>query len=124
MACVIRPRRTMMKTIETIAPAQAPRAARLAAPGGGAARSCLQRLSRLRAGRARPLDPAVVTVGSIHGGTKGNIIPDEVKLQLTLRSYSDDVRAHSIEAVKRICRGEAIAAGIPDNLMPIVTVVA
>jgi hippurate hydrolase len=71
----------------------------------------------------RPVDPAVVTVGSIHGGTKHNIIPDEVKLQLTLRSYSDTVRARSIEAVRRICRGEAIAAGIPDDRLPIVSVI-
>jgi metal-dependent amidase/aminoacylase/carboxypeptidase family protein len=71
----------------------------------------------------RPIDPAVVTVGSIHGGTKANIIPNEVKLQLTLRSYSDFVRAHTIEAVRRICRGEAIAAGLPDDLMPVVTVI-
>ncbi len=71
----------------------------------------------------RPVDPAVVTVGSIHGGTKSNVIPDEVKLQLTLRSYSAGVRAHTIEAIKRICRGEAIAAGMPDDRMPIVTVV-
>lgn len=70
----------------------------------------------------RPLDPAVVTVGSIHGGTKSNVIPDEVKLQLTLRSYSDAVRQHTIEAVKRICRGEAIAAGIPEELMPVVSI--
>jgi hippurate hydrolase len=70
----------------------------------------------------RPLDPAVVTVGSIHGGTKSNIIPDEVKLSLTLRSYSDTVRRHTIEAVKRICRGEAIAAGIPEDRMPIVEI--
>jgi hippurate hydrolase len=70
----------------------------------------------------RPVDPAVVTVGSIHGGTKHNIIPDEVKLQLTLRSYSADVRRHTIEAIKRICRGEAIAAGLPDDRMPVVTV--
>ncbi len=70
----------------------------------------------------RPVDPAVVTVGSIHGGTKHNIIPDEVKLQLTLRSYTDEVRARTIEAVRRICRGEAIAAGIPDDRMPVVTV--
>ena len=70
----------------------------------------------------RPTDPAVVTVGSIHGGTKHNIIPNEVKLQLTLRSYSDNVRRHTLEAVKRICRGEAIAAGLPDDLMPVVTV--
>lgn len=66
----------------------------------------------------RPVDPAVVTVGSIHGGTKHNIIPDEVKLQLTLRSYSDDVRSRTIEAIKRICRGEAIAAGMPEDRMP------
>jgi len=63
-------------------------------------------------------DPAVVTVGSIHGGTKSNIIPAEVKMELTLRSYSDDVRAHLVAAVRRICRGEAIAAGLPDELMP------
>jgi hippurate hydrolase len=69
----------------------------------------------------RPVDPAVVTVGSIQGGTKHNIIPDEVKLQLTLRSYSDRVREHTLEAVKRICRGEAIAAGMPEDRMPIVT---
>jgi len=70
----------------------------------------------------RPIDPAVVTVGSIHGGTKHNIIPDEVKLQLTLRSYTDAVRQHTLEAIRRICRGEAIAAGLPEDLMPIVTV--
>ncbi len=70
----------------------------------------------------RPVDPAVITVGSIHGGTKHNIIPNEVKLQLTLRSYSDLVRQHTIEAIRRICRGEAIAAGLPDDLMPVVTV--
>jgi amidohydrolase len=70
----------------------------------------------------RPLDPAVVTVGSIHGGTKHNIIPNEVKLQLTLRSYTDHVRQHTIAAIRRICRGEAIAAGVPDELMPVVTI--
>lgn len=70
----------------------------------------------------RPVDPAVVTVGSIHGGTKHNIIPNEVKLQLTLRSYTDQVRQHTIEAIRRICRGEAIAAGIPDELMPTIAI--
>src|SRR5206468_5976281 len=48
-----------------------------------------------------PGEPAVVTVGSIHGGTKHNIIPDEVQLQLTLRSYTDEVRAQTIAAIKR-----------------------
>jgi hippurate hydrolase len=70
----------------------------------------------------RPVDPAVVTVGSIHGGTKHNIIPDEVKLQLTIRSYADDVRSRILDAVRRICRGEAIAAGLPEDRFPIVTV--
>ena len=70
----------------------------------------------------RPVEPAVVTVGSIHGGTKHNIIPNEVKLQLTLRSYSDNVRQHPIAAIRRICRGEAIAAGLPDDLMPVISI--
>lgn len=69
----------------------------------------------------RPVDPAVVTVGSIQGGTKHNIIPDEVKLQLTLRSYSDAVRENTLNAVRRICRGEAIASGIPEDRMPVVS---
>ena len=72
----------------------------------------------------RATDPAVVTVGSFHGGTKPNIIPSEVKLELTLRSYSDDVRAHLVSSIRRICRGEAIAAGIPEELMPEVEVKA
>jgi len=69
-----------------------------------------------------PGEPAVVTVGSIHGGLKHNIIPDEVQLQLTLRSYTDEVRQQTIAAVKRITRGLAIAAGVPEDRMPIVTV--
>ena len=67
-------------------------------------------------------DPAVVTVGSIHGGTKPNIVPAEVRLELSLRSYSDETRAHLVSSIRRICRGEAIAAGLPDDLMPEVTV--
>jgi amidohydrolase len=66
----------------------------------------------------QPGEPAVVTVGSIHGGTKNNIISDEVKLQLTLRSYTDEVRQQTTEAVKRIVRGQALSAGIPENLLP------
>src|SRR5438132_6204727 len=65
-------------------------------------------------GRANnPLDPAVATAGGIHGGTKHNVIPDEVKLQLTVRSYKDDVRKHLLEAIARIAKGEAAAAGAP-----------
>ena len=68
-----------------------------------------------------PTQPAVVTVGSIHGGTKHNIIPDEVRLQLTLRSYSDDVRQHTKEAIQRITSGLAEAAGIPKDRYPTVS---
>jgi hippurate hydrolase len=60
-----------------------------------------------------PFDPAVITVGSIHGGTKHNIIPDEVQLQLTVRSFTDPVRQHLLSAINRIARAEAAAAGAP-----------
>jgi hippurate hydrolase len=68
-----------------------------------------------------PQDAVVVTVGSIHGGTKHNIIPSEVKMQLTVRSYSKETRQHLLDGIKRIARGEAIAAGLPDELMPVVS---
>ncbi|HUK91606.1 MAG TPA: amidohydrolase [Blastocatellia bacterium] len=67
-----------------------------------------------------PLDPAVVTVGSIHGGSKHNIIPDDVHLQLTVRAYSEEVRRHILASIERITKGIAMAAGIPDRLAPIV----
>nr|WP_315399076.1 amidohydrolase [uncultured Duganella sp.] len=70
-----------------------------------------------------PRDPAVVTIGSIHGGTKRNIIPYEVKLELTTRSFSDKANQIIVDGVARIARGVAIAAGIPDDRMPVVTVV-
>jgi amidohydrolase len=60
-----------------------------------------------------PLEPAVVTVGSIHGGTKHNIIPDEAKLQLTVRTYKPEVRKQILDAIERIAKGESIAAGSP-----------
>jgi amidohydrolase len=60
-----------------------------------------------------PLDPAVITVGSIHGGTKHNIIPDEVRLQLTVRSYGDDVRKRLLDAIARVAQGEAATARAP-----------
>ena len=69
-----------------------------------------------------PLDSAVVTVGSFHGGAKHNIIPDEARLQLTVRSYTDEVRAKLLDGIARIAKGEAIAAGMPEDKMPVVTV--
>jgi hippurate hydrolase len=67
-----------------------------------------------------PLDPAIVTVGSIHGGTKHNIIPNEVKLQLTVRTYKAEVRTRILASIERIAKGLAIAAGIPPELAPTV----
>ncbi|NIJ36525.1 hippurate hydrolase [Sphingopyxis panaciterrae] len=69
-----------------------------------------------------PLDSAVVTVGSFHAGAKHNIISDEAKLQLTVRSYTDEVRNHLLDGIARIAKGEAIAAGIPEDKMPVVSV--
>ncbi|MCM8556274.1 M20 metallopeptidase family protein [Sphingomicrobium sediminis] len=69
-----------------------------------------------------PLDPAVVTVGSFHAGAKHNIISDEAELLLTVRSYSDETRAQLLAAIERIAMGEAMAAGVPEDRMPIVTV--
>ena len=69
-----------------------------------------------------PSQPAVVTVGDIHGGTKRNIIPDEVKMELTTRCYSEEVRQMIIDGVKRTAKGVAIAAGVPADRMPVVTV--
>ena len=65
-----------------------------------------------------PFQPAVVTVGSIHGGTKHNIIPDEVTLQLTIRSYDAAQQQRLLDGIQRVVKGEAIAAGIPEALMP------
>lgn len=67
-----------------------------------------------------PQDSAVVTVGSFQAGFKHNIISDKANLQLTVRSYSDETRAKLLDGIKRIVRGEAIAAGVPEDRMPIV----
>ncbi|HET6854120.1 MAG TPA: amidohydrolase [Pyrinomonadaceae bacterium] len=69
-----------------------------------------------------PLDPAVVTVGSIHGGTRYNIIPDEVNLQLTVRTYKEDVRKRVLASIERIIKGVAATAGIPEDRAPIMKV--
>jgi amidohydrolase len=66
----------------------------------------------------QPGEPVVVTVGSIHGGTRRNIIPDEVRLQLTVRSYKEEARQQTLAAIKRIVRGQALAAGIPEDRLP------
>ena len=69
-----------------------------------------------------PTDPAVVTVGSIHGGTKHNVIPNEVKLQLTLRSYTDEVRNQTLSSIERIVKGSAISAGLTEEYFPVIEI--
>src|SRR5688500_1728261 len=69
-----------------------------------------------------PVDPIVVTVGSIHGGTKHNIISDEVKMQLTVRTYKAEVRERVLAAIERIAKGIATAAGVSPDRAPIVHV--
>lgn len=67
-----------------------------------------------------PVKPAVITVGSIHGGMRPNIIPDEVKMLLTTRFFEDGVYKQIRESLARITRGAAISAGLPENKMPLV----
>src|SRR4029434_9745062 len=56
-----------------------------------------------------PVDPIVITVGSIHGGTQGNVIPDEVRLQLSVRTYTPEVRSRTLAAIRRVAKAEAEA---------------
>ncbi len=70
----------------------------------------------------KPIEDAVVTVGAIKGGTKHNIIPDQVNLQLTVRTYKEEVRQLVHKRIREISRGIAIAAGLPEDKMPKVTI--
>ena len=69
-----------------------------------------------------PQDPIVVTVGSIHGGTKHNIIGNQVDLQLTVRTYSDETRSAVLAAIERIAVNTARVAGVSEDRLPIVTI--
>ncbi len=86
------------------------------------ASSIVMKLQTLVSRELSPLEPGVVTVGSFRAGSKHNIISDEAKLQLTVRSYTDESRKLLLGGIARIARGEAIAAGLPDDLMPVVEV--
>lgn len=70
----------------------------------------------------KPVDDAVITVGAIKGGTKHNIIPDQVTLQLTVRTFKQEVRALIHKRIREVARGVAIAAGLPEDKMPEVTI--
>lgn len=67
-----------------------------------------------------PLTPAVVTVGSIHGGTRANIIPDKVEMKVTARFFDHESRNRILDSIKRICRHEALAMNMPKNMLPLV----
>ena len=68
-----------------------------------------------------PQQPAVLTVGTIHGGTKNNIIPDEVQLGISLRTYSPAVRDAIVADIRRTAKGLAESYGVPEDRMPVVT---
>lgn len=78
-----------------------------------AAAGLVQALQTIVSREISPREPAVVTVGSIHGGTQHNIIPNEVKLQLTLRSYSSEVREQTLAAIERLAAGIAMVHRLP-----------
>lgn len=66
----------------------------------------------------KPTETAVITVGAIHGGTAGNVIPDKVEMELTVRSYSDASRKYILAAIKRTMLATAQSAGVPETLKP------
>jgi len=86
------------------------------------ASSIVMRLQTLVSREKNPLEPAVITVGSFLAGAKHNIIPDEAKLQLTVRSYGEESRQHLLEGIRRVAKAEAMAAGMPDDKLPEVSV--
>lgn len=78
-------------------------------------------LQSLRSRETNPLEGAVVTVGSFHGGIKHNIISDHAELQLTVRADSPEVRAQLLDGIDRIARNTALALGVPEDRLPVVT---
>lgn len=80
-------------------------------------------LQGLVAREINPLAPAVISVGSIHGGLKHNVIPDEVQLEVTVRADDEAVRKQLLAGIERVAEGVARTAGLPETLWPIVKVV-
>lgn len=78
-------------------------------------------LQSLRSREVNPLEGAVVTVGAIHGGIKHNIISEQVDLQLTVRADSPEVRAQLLDGIDRIAKNTALALGVPEDRLPVVT---
>lgn len=69
-----------------------------------------------------PFETGVVTVGAFNAGTKHNIISDEAHLQITVRSYTDEVRQDLLSGIERVASGIAMAAGLPEELMPVIEI--
>ena len=86
------------------------------------ARRIVTALQTLVSREVDPQEAAVVTVGSFHAGAKHNIISNEAKMLLTVRSYNDETRKILLDGIRRIVRGEAIAAGVPEARMPVVSI--
>ncbi len=78
-------------------------------------------LQSLRSRETNPLEGAVVTVGSFHGSVKHNIISDHADLQLTVRADTPEVRAQLLDGIDRIARNTALALGVPEDRLPVVT---
>ncbi len=87
------------------------------------ASAIVMKLQTLVSRESSPLDPAVVTVGSFQAGAKHNIISDQAKLQLTVRSYTDESRKLLLDGIARIAQGEAMSMGLPEELWPDVKVI-
>ena len=85
------------------------------------ASAIVMRLQTLVSRENNPIEPAVVTVGSFHAGSRYNIISDTAKLQLTVRSFTDEQRQRLNEGIRRIVAGEAMASGISEAMMPVVS---
>ena len=77
-------------------------------------------LQTLVSREVNPIDPAVVTVGRFMAGTKRNVIPEHALLQLTVRSYKPEIRRQLLAGIERIAQGEAIAAGVSGDALPVV----
>ncbi|MEM8895394.1 MAG: amidohydrolase [Bacteroidota bacterium] len=82
------------------------------------ASSIIMDLQTIVSRNVNPLDDAVVTVGAIKGGTVGNIIPDQVTLKLTVRTFKEEVRQLVHQRIREICKGNAVAAGLPETQWP------
>lgn len=75
-------------------------------------------LQTIASRETHPLDAVVVTVGSFQAGTKHNIIPDQARLQLTVRATREETRTRVLDSIRRISRGIGLAAGLPEDLLP------